>query len=180
MYSKEYLLIGSSSFYASANLVTEAKIVEVGNKLGAHIAVVNSKYSGTVNSGVPLVLPTSPYTSQAVVIPTSTEQRTYEVAFYAKAKPSAVGLPPRDLKEEEKRKIGTNAGMVPIAVVEGSPAYQADVLPGDILLEINGEKVLNSEDYGKKLSVMAPGKATFTFWRDGQRMEKIIDIRKVD
>lgn len=58
--------------------------------------------------------------------------------YYAEVPKKGAGLMTRELNAQEISQFETARGFVVRAVRDGSPAYNADMLPGDIVLKING------------------------------------------
>ena len=82
----------------------------------------------------------------------------------------AVGLSVRDITDEERQELGlaSNERGVYITHVEpGSPASQADVRTGDILLSINGKKISRAEDYAKVIGKLKEGDVARLFIKRG-------------
>jgi len=48
-------------------------------------------------------------------------------------KPPIFGTHIKDLTPEIRQQIGSNKGMLVYAVIKGSPAFEADILKGDVL-----------------------------------------------
>ena len=71
---------------------------------------------------------------------------------------------PRALTHE----IGTRHGRQIRAVVGGSPAYDADLWDGDIVLAINGEEVRGASGFSGLLQRHRGEEATLTVWRAGR------------
>jgi hypothetical protein len=208
MIRKGYMLIGTSSFNAASNDVSEQAAVEHGKTIGAHAVILQTTYSHTASGGMPLTIPntstayttgnataygaggmvnaygsstTTTYGSQTVMMPYSIDRSNFFAAYYAKTK-SNVGLlldNASTIDTETRRRIGTNAGVKIVEVVEGSPAFGADVLPGDVLLSVGDEPIYSSEQYHENGGVIEKnlGKvAVFKVWRDGGIIEKQIQI----
>jgi serine protease Do len=67
-------------------------------------------------------------------------------------------------------------GALVAEVVSDSPAAAAGVKSGDIILQVNGEKVDDPGDLARAVAAAAPGQtAKVKVWRDGQ--ERALDIR---
>lgn len=55
------------------------------------------------------------------------------------------------------------------SVLEGQPAAQAGIKPGDIILAINGTEIRDTEHLLRNVAMLSPGaKAEVTVWRDGK------------
>jgi hypothetical protein len=159
MWTDGYVLIGASSF----NGVQEdrAGAIEQALKVGAEIVALNVSYESTERGSVPIttqqaVTTTSSGTASTygsggaaygryfgtttTMVPTTTYvpyavDRFDQVALYfAPVKPACLGIFQKELSNEERQLIGSNKGVRVFAVRRGSPAYLADILPGDIIL----------------------------------------------
>ncbi len=63
---------------------------------------------------------------------------------------------------------------------DGSPAANAGIKAGDVILAVNGDSVKNPRDLALKISNMAPGsKVTVTYWRDGAKHDVNIALGKL-
>lgn len=161
-----YLSIGYSSFNGGGG-ATEQQALDQGKKVGADIVVVLAPhYTGTRSTVVPIVTPTSntsvtnatataygaggtttaygtatttSYGSQTNFVPISTDRFDFGAIYLVKARMS-LGLLFRDLNDEERQALGSNSGVVVTTVVDGTPAFAADILPGDIVTTVDGER----------------------------------------
>jgi len=64
-----------------------------------------------------------------------------------------------NLTPETARQLGTNdlAGVVVTVVETGSPAHGAGLQPGDVIRELNRQRVRNQADYKRSLQALQPG-----------------------
>ena len=88
-----------------------------------------------------------------------------------------VGIFLKAIDDETRRQIGTNAGARVEAVVQGSPAFDADVFAGDILLAVGDEKVVAPQSFSQMLEGHAGQTVVFHFYRDGRPIDKSIAVR---
>ena len=59
-------------------------------------------------------------------------------------------------------------GAVLNGIIRGSPFDQAGLMPGDIVLSLNGIEILESRWYHNVLKGFAPGETVrVSYWRDG-------------
>ncbi|MFG6440452.1 PDZ domain-containing protein [Roseateles sp. LKC17W] len=61
----------------------------------------------------------------------------------------------------------SNKGVVVRTVVEGTPAYLADVLPDDIIIAVDGNAVLGQAELSRLLTERAGREVTLTVYRNG-------------
>lgn len=161
-----YSVIGYSSFNGGRG--TEAQAIEQGKKVHADLVVVmDPRYTGTRSTVVPIVTPTSQtsvtngtataygtgryatvygtattttYGTQTNLVPISTDRFDFGAIYMVKAK-MYFGAFFRDLTDEERQSLGSNRGVYVMTVVNDSPAFNADVLAGDVIVTVNGERV---------------------------------------
>lgn len=77
----------------------------------------------------------------------------YRVDFYVKDNsfkaPNMLGLSVGAIPLNQRNVYQRNTGTYIRTVVKGSKAYQADILSGDVIIEVNGVKILEAEDFNK-------------------------------
>lgn len=72
---------------------------------------------------------------------------------------------------------GALVGMVP---PEG-PGAKAGIKPGDVIIGLNGEKVMDSRELPPKVAILKPGtSAVLKIWRDGKAMDVKVTIAELD
>ena len=66
---------------------------------------------------------------------------------------------PEDVTEEQAQQLGlTQRGVVISNLYVGSPAQQAGLQPGDLLLSIDGTALRSAQDALGRIAALAPGK----------------------
>ena len=199
--SKGYIVVGVSSF--SGERESDRGIIEQAQQNGAVMVIFSSKFAGTKTITTPLFLPNNKttYSSGTVngtggsanysgtsttygttVVPFTTEQQRYNQAavyFVKSTRKPRVGLVTTDLTPEFRKNLERNTGAIIDIVREESPAFIANVLPGDVIIEINGVTVINSKHSYELLQAASPpqGKYTLKIIRNGT--ERLIDINLV-
>ncbi len=91
-----------------------------------------------------------------------------------------LGMECRELNEDLARYISSSIkdGVVVYSIKRGSPAEQAGIQPGDIVLEINGQPVKKIDDYAIIVDdAMVGEKLNFTLLRDDKKINKTIDLK---
>jgi serine protease Do len=69
-------------------------------------------------------------------------------------------------------------GLLLTSVMPGSPAATAELKPGDVILKVNNEMVLNAEDFSMFLQGAAPGSfVNFTVMRPGAAASEAFKIK---
>lgn len=203
---KGYTPVGQSSFSAGSNAVSEAQLRAQATKIGAHVVLVAFKYTHTVSGAVPLSIPqtttsyssgtataygsggtvnaygsgtTTTYGSQTVMMPYSVARSDFGARYFIKTK-ARLGITAEPVSDEARRRIQTNAGISVQVVTENTPAFAADVLPGDIVLSIGGDSIQSVEHFYQLLDKYQGQKPLFKIIRDGVPIEKQIEIRSYE
>jgi len=201
--AKGFVVIGSAAFQGASNQDTERPLREQAAKVGAQVVLVSSKYSHTVSGAIPITTPTTSmaYTSgtataygsggvvnaygnstttmygqQTSMVPYSIDRSEFGAVFMAKVK-GRLGVIVTPLDDATRKRLETNQGVLVRIVVEGSPAYLADVLPGDVILQIGSDTVQSPEYFTKTLLVKYQGQATtLKLDRNGKSVEKNVTL----
>ena len=82
-----------------------------------------------------------------------------------------IGVQIQDLTPDLAEALGTShrRGAVVAQVIPGTPAEEAGIQAGDVIVEMNGEKVVGSSDLRNKVGLLRVGDAVqLTIERDGQ------------
>ena len=196
--SKMYIPIGYSSF--NGKYEDESKVKAQAKRVGATVVLVNSQYTNTQTTTSPLFIPNSSttYSSGSVygggiyggysgtsttygstVVPITTQQRRYDqtaVFFVKSTKKPKFGVSIHNLNDVHRRDLERNTGAVIEIVVEKSPAFYANVLPGDVLIKINGVDVRDAAHAMKLMTQINTNDKTATFTVIRNNKEKQIEI----
>ena len=92
-----------------------------------------------------------------------------------------IGIEPQDITAEmaESFNFTQTSGTIVSAVIRGGPADNAGIKPGDILIEINGNKINNRTEMLLQVANLKPeSKATFKVIRRGKEMPIVITVGK--
>jgi S1-C subfamily serine protease len=196
MLEKNYVLLGYSSFNGPGSRASQ--VLSHATSIGAAAAVVYSKYSNTVSGTVPLVLPSQPTTSVSSVqgsvagtggyatysgtattttyggttaynLPYRIDRFDQFATFWAKGRPPILGVFGRDLSSEERAELERNGGVAIVAVMQGSAAFRANLLRGDIVLALNGVQVQDQQQFFGLLEPLAGTEVSLEIYRSGDR-----------
>lgn len=200
-----YVMVGSSSFQGSSSSVSDRQLIEQATKIGAHVVLANASYSHTTNSVVPLTLPnnttsystgsataygpggtaraygsstTTTYGTQTTYIPVSDTRSNYGAAYFAKNK-ARLGVSVQPLSDAQRQQLQSNIGLNIDIVVDDSPAFLADVLPGDVLTAINGRPLGSVDAFFEALRALPPSStALLSLNRGGAPLEKSVALAR--
>lgn len=192
--SKGYIALGISGF--NGPMASETEVVAQARRVGATMVLINANYTGTVTSTVPLFLPDSSTTTNAgsisgrggsatysgtsttsgtKVVNLTRETQRYDQAalYFAKfTRKHKYGLLLADLTPELRVREERNTGVLIKIVFEDTPAFMANILPGDILIEVDGIPVRNVMHAMERLSsTPTDSKTTFKIIRNGREKE---------
>ncbi|CCA93375.1 PDZ domain-containing protein [Novosphingobium sp. PP1Y] len=88
----------------------------------------HGSYSGT----------TTTYGSQTTYLPYQVNRFRKTALYFSFVPKIGAGILTRELTPDEVAKFETRRAVAVQAIRDGSPAYLADILPGDIILTVNG------------------------------------------
>lgn len=197
--SKRYFPIGES--YFNGEIEDKKAVIEQAKNVGAKIVLYGIKYTNTqTNSGV-LMLPKNNYTTTNIygnvggtmysgtaytqssgmeMVPYSNTQIRYDqrAIFFAKSNDvyNFGTAKSYEISRDERINIGSNGVKIRV-IIENTPAYSSDLMVGDIVTEINSQKVNNIDDYNKLTEECVSNKnnCKLKVYRNGQ--ERIILIK---
>lgn len=200
--SKGFLPIGESLF--NGMLEPESAVIQQARDVGAVLVLVKTQYTDTQTVTTPLVLPNNQTTYSSgtaygtygrntgsasysgttttygsTVVPMTYQQRRFDqgaVFFIKDLRKFRIGIVVYDLTMEMRTKLERNTGAVIRVILENSPAFEANVLPDDVLIEFNGAKILNARQALEVMKSAVPegGKCPIKIIRNGT--ERTIDL----
>ncbi|MDF2657460.1 MAG: peptidase [Paenibacillus sp.] len=90
-----------------------------------------------------------------------------------------VGVGIQDIQPNwvQEFKLENTDGVIVGSITQGGPAEKADIQPGDVIIDINGEKVQNVEKFREKIKSMKVGdKVTMTIVRSGSKLTTAVTL----
>lgn len=197
-----YVMIGHSMFN-SGRAETEEAAARQGQEVGADLVLIlNPNYTGSVTSSVPITTPTSSttYSNAAATaygrggpvtvygsgtsttygtttnyIPITVNRVDYGAVYFIKQK-FLLGASFRDLNDKERQELQTNHGVVARLIVDDTPAFNGDILIGDIFIALDGVVIPNSQAFIELLQKKRGATVTFSILRRGQTLQKILQL----
>jgi C-terminal processing protease CtpA/Prc len=168
MFERGYIMIGFSKFDGPDEDVNLA--IKQAKAAGADIVLVQKKFSKTLTETVTFTeFPPDETTTirenadvvgekgvrrierrtevrtsrgpETVYVPKQVNYFEHSATFWRKMERPVFGAFVQELSDEQKQKLETNHGLVIRAIMADSPAHQADVLKGDIILKVDGVQV---------------------------------------
>jgi serine protease Do len=99
-------------------------------------------------------------------------QRAHSANLQTAMSPGYLGVGVQELSLERIKSLNLkeNIGVEVKTVIPNAPAATVGIRVGDIILEVNGQKVEGTEQFAASIGVRLPGtKITLTIWRDGAK-----------
>ncbi|OYW36232.1 MAG: signaling protein [Hydrogenophilales bacterium 12-61-10] len=201
-WKRGYAIIGNSMFN-SGRPVSEDSAVRQAQDVGADLVLIlNPQYTGTVTSSVPITTPTTTtsystgtataygyggsataygsgttttYGTTTNYIPMTLNRSDYGAVYFVKQR-FDLGLVTRDLNDAERQELQTDRGAAVRLVVDGTPAFNADMLVGDVITTIDGVAVPGAKVFNELLSERRGKLIALALIRRGQRIEKSVQL----
>lgn len=174
--------------------------------MGADLVVVMSpKYVGSVTTSIPITTPTTQtayttgtataygsnggsataygnattttYGSRTTYIPMTVNRSAFGAIYFLKAK-YIFGANWRDLTNEERQTVQSNGGVYVTGIVDNTPAFDSNVLVGDIILAVNGQAAGSQEHCKQLISSFKGQTIQLTINRAGQLVTKSVTLLK--
>lgn len=197
-----YVAIGYSSFNSGMEQSDNFAITQ-GRAVGADLIVIaNPKYTGSVTTSVPITTTTpitsyssgsataygskgfvnaygigttTTYVPQTTYVPITINRQNYGAIYFIKPR-IVLGALSRNLNDLERKSLQTNKGAVVTAVINDSPAFNADILIGDIITGINGQAVTSNHEFRSVLDANAGHTITLSVLREQKHLEKSVQL----
>lgn len=182
--------IGATVILAKSNYTntqtTTSTLLLPNNKTTYHNGLTssNSTYSnnygkkiGSSSSNGSYIGTSTEYGTQAVPFTSNQRRHDQSAVFFVKStKKLRFGLGVTEIPQEIRRKIERNTGAMIDIVFEDSPAFYANLLPGDVIISI-GDIEIKDPDHGVKVMNSTPtGQQSSAFKIIRDKEEKNITI----
>ncbi len=197
-----YAVIGWSSFNAAMSTVRASQLRNQAAQVGAQVVLVAAQYTNRVSGAIPLTVPgtatttttgavtavgssgsgtaygtgtTTTYGTRTLMNPYAIARGDFAALYCARIR-VRVGLYVVPLDDSTRRRMQSNFGVRLLVVVEGSPASNADILPGDVVTEFEGERVSSVEHFRQLADANAGRSVDVVVDRSGQEVQKRVKL----
>ena len=119
--------------------------------------------------------PTTKYGTSRSYVPITVDQLDYGAIYFVKQRFS-LGVFSRDLNDAERQELQTNKGAVLRLVVDATPAFNADLLVGDVVTAIDGVAISSAQAFNELLRERQGTLVSLSIVRRGQRVEKAVQL----
>lgn len=200
--SQGFVPYAESAFEAPDWKVEIDHLQSVSNKTGAHLVLLKQARGEPITGVMPLSVPNNTvtyttgnataygpggyataygnaisrtYGTTLLMMPYVESQSDYVAVFFAKVR-VPLGIYARPLTDAERQELQTNLAMRVVAVVQDSPAFLTDVLPGDYLLKINSDVISSQQTLYAAINRYVGQDITLDLIRNGQKINKKVHI----
>jgi len=194
MFGDGFRLLGYSSF--NGKEASEYQVKQQAEAVKAERVIVYAKYSGTEHGAMPLTLPntatattnyygsggfgtatTTMMGSTTTMVPISIRRYDQMATFWIRGIPNPIlGIDMRDLTPQQRASLQTNKGVTVNAIQKGTPAYDADLLKGDVLKSIGGLEVTDARGLQQLLQKLGGQEVKIDILRDGRALSKQVKL----
>lgn len=162
--------------YRVESFIQTDAAVNPGNSGGA---LVNTS-GQLVGINTSIVSLTGSYAGYSFAVPVNIVRKiSDDFIQYGEVRRAVLGISMSEISAARASQLGlpSVSGVYVESVANGSAAYNAGVLAGDILLEINLVPIRDAATLQEQMSKLRPGeKAVLTVWRDGARKEIVASL----
>jgi PDZ domain len=203
-YTREgYQAIGYSSF-TSGHRQEDDDAIDQATKVGADLVlIVDPRYTESVTTSVPLTTPTATtsytngmataygtggsavafgnsttttYGTNTTYVPMTVNRYEYGALYLVKQR-YKLGANCRDLSDQERQEIQTNRGVYVMTIVDGTPAYTSDILPGDVIMAVDGSGIDGGANFNELISARSGQTVELAIIRQGKTISKMVTLR---
>lgn len=202
MTEENYKMLGYSSFIGPLSSVNDP--ISVAKRVKAEVVITFTNHSHNESGVVPIVTPTTQtsyttanasaygsngtwanaygnattttYGSRTNYVSYNTSIYSQGAQFWIKAIPPIFGIKVIDLSNEKRREIASNKGVEISIVIKNSPAFDADLMKGDIIKKVDEIELSTAESFYKLLDQIKGQKVKIEGIRDGKPFKKIIQL----
>lgn len=183
-YREGYVQIGQSSWDDEASDI-QSDLLKKSKEINACLVLVYRKQTGTETEEMPSSVYMSPgfgyYPGYygggfETYQPYMVSLYQYNVFFLKQMENFYTGLYITDLDDQSRKAIQSNKGVVVALVVNNSPAYNADIIPGDIIIQVGKFILTNTDSFNNAVEFYQGQNVIFTLYRNGNKLNKSITV----
>jgi len=155
------------------------KSIKKAKKKKAEVVLFTYQYLGS-ESGGSMYTPHPGSMRGGLAVPITFHNYDVGAFYFSKIRPEKIGfgIVHRFMTPQEVQQIGTNKAAVVEFVRRGSAAFDADLLPGDVVLSIAGQDFSNKEKMDQVKTDYVGQTVPMELVRDGKRMTLPITVPK--
>lgn len=177
--AKNFDIIGVSHF--NGGMESDDNILSQAINVRATLVLQTSSFVTTQGSSSPLILPNGVGGFNTTAMYSQQMRYDQEAAFMAKrTKKPRFGLYFGDLSPDQKKQYERNTGVVVDFAIEGTPAFDANIVPGDLIIAIDGNSVRGKEHALQLFNAIPPSadKVIFKLLRSNIEKDIVVSLTK--
>lgn len=185
LYRNGWVEIGYSSWSGDEDDIQD-DVIKKAKAIKACLVAIYKKQVGTQIEEMPMDYGMSPYWwggyygGFTTYAPYTVAIYQYDLVFLVQMENFYTGLYVTDLDDISRKLVNSNKGVLVRIVVNDSPAYNADIIPNDIITQIGKFKLTNVASFNRATQFYQGQNVIFLINRAGKQLSKIINIGKVD
>ena len=113
---------------------------------------------------------------ETVYVPKQVDYYEHTASYWRKVSKPLFGVLLQDLTDDQRQTLQSNRGLVVKGVMTGSPAYEADILKGDILVKINGKAIVGASRFYEDLYSFAGKTVNFVLLRGKNALTRSVTM----
>lgn len=178
LYENDYALLGASRVEHGSD---PRAALEQGAELGAALVLVYGHFVPPAGERLEL-LPFRPRPAEggatATTMPLVSGLGPDEqlATYWGRTRPAILGIVSRPLSEDEQARLGREHGIVVESVANGSPAAEAGVEAGDVLIAIDGQSFTDVVAVPALVTSLAGRRVGIDFLRDGRPFSVMVQL----
>jgi serine protease Do len=200
--SKGYTAIGEANFTAGGawynTISREEYLRQHAQKVGADYVMYVKREGETTVSEIPVTnynpgpsffttssngtfystTSTGSYSTQ--YIPSSQTDYIYNTVFWRKIKQPILGVRTVDLPKELRAELKQNTGALVKTVIDDSPAFVSNIVPGDIMIKVGGTDIISAKEVPPVVHKYAGLKCDIVVLRDGKQVSIPVQLNSLD
>lgn len=133
----------------------------------------SSIYGSGFSSGYSVT--TTPGATETHYVPYERRVDSHIASFWRRVKPNPMGAVFRALPDDVRRKLQRNTGICVLAVVQDGPAFRANVLRDDVLIQVADKEITTISEALSTLRAYSGQQVRMKFLRENRVVE--IDVR---
>lgn len=106
-----------------------------------------------------------------------------QIKDHGKVTRGRIGVIIQEVSKDAAEAFGLSSPMGALvnSVEEDGPAAKAGIIPGDVILKVDGREVKSSAELPRIITIMPPGKTTtLTVWREGKTKDIAVTIAETE
>ncbi|MBV9080279.1 MAG: PDZ domain-containing protein [Elusimicrobia bacterium] len=113
---------------------------------------------------------------QTVYVPTTVDYFEHSATFWRRVDKPLFGALVQDIADDVKMRLQTNHGLEIQAIITDSPAFEADLLKGDVILKLDGDPVPSAQKFYADLISHAGKTIHLSVLRGSTPLEKPVKL----